>query len=78
LDDSLPFLELIRRDLIRWSRGEWEMAQTHDASVDVTILPTRPFDLVVTALVMHERALRSTGDVGMKNPGTRTSPPNCP
>ena len=53
LDDSLPFLELIRRDLIRRSRGKWERAQPHDASEDVTILPTRPFDLV-TALVWRD------------------------
>ncbi len=52
VDDSLEFLELVRRAITPWSRDKWELLLTHDTAEAFTILATQKIDLIVCDLVM--------------------------
>jgi CheY-like chemotaxis protein len=52
VDDSLEYLESIRRGITHWSRGKWELVLTHDTAEAFMILATQDIDLVVSDLCM--------------------------
>ena len=52
VDDSLEYLELIRRGIAPRSRGQWELMLTHDTSEALAMLDSRQVDLIVSDLDM--------------------------
>jgi CheY-like chemotaxis protein len=55
VDDSLDYLEIIRRGITHWSRGQWDLVLTPSTVEAFTILDTQHIDLIVIDLRLGER-----------------------